>query len=234
MLPRIDIVTDTTAEKETSAVCLRRYESTPFSEKHMVEMCNNAASIMGLDVRYSSFKQASLDKMGRGLIDTIHMLEYDTRLAEDLHWLLLYMKNNAGKIKFPPQTQYELYKLVCGYARYCPFEPKWHMKKRGDDKRLPNKQPGNMWKFLLGLYTDPHESIRRIPDWVTRQWNNYPRYRECVDRAIADGHEWLKMAYGPDVDLTPKTDPVIQQAFQPAFTKDSFLDGSLLDSIRNA
>ena len=227
------LIVDTAGIEEAISFADSRYCAVPFNEKHILEMCSNIDNLLGRSDLPGTFAEISYDKTRECYIGVIHALERDSGLNEDLHWLLLYMVQNKHKIKKQPKDVYELYKLILGWARYCPFEPKWHMARRGDSKRLPNKRPFNMWSYLLNLYTDPHESIRRTPDWVVRKWNDYPGYKNCVNKAIEDGHAWLLKAYGPDVDLTPRTDPVIQQSLQSNFSRDAFLDGSLLDSIRN-
>ena len=204
-----------------------------FSDAEYREMFGYIDTMLGYRSRPLPDLPASRDFVRNAYLNAIWDLIRATGLDRDIRWLLRYMALE-GKATFN-----SLEGLCIGavkWARKCPFEPIWHMQRRGDTKRLPNKSKyNNPWKYLRGLYTDPHESIRRIPDWVRKCWGSYPGYKAMVESAIADGHEWLKQAYGPDVDLTPKADPVIAQSREhSALTRGAMMDGSLLQSIRDA
>lgn len=96
--------------------------------------------------------------------------------------------------------------IILAFCRYCNFEPRWHMRRRGDDRPLPNTKDKRLWSFLRNLYTDPEYSRLRVPDNIRRVGAMYKGYDECLKRAIADGHAELKRIHGDNVDLSPVTE----------------------------
>ena len=224
---------DPAAIGETALYTAGRGDLEMFTDAEYLEMFGYMDKMLGYTARPLPDSPVSYDFVRTAYLNAIWDLSRATGLDRDTRWLLRYMALE-GNAKFDSLEHFSM--GAVRWARMCPFEPLWHMSRRNDTKRLPNKSKyNNPWKYLRRLYTDPHESIRRIPNWVRQCYGTYPGYKAMVEKAISDGHEWLKQAYGPDVDLTPREDPVIAQAREHAvFTRGNLMDGSLLDSIRGA
>lgn len=113
-----------------------------------------------------------------------------------------YVKEN----KRAPMTIPNMYNLILAFCAHIDFEPRWHMRRRGDDRPLPSSKNKNLWRYLRDIYIDPECSRLRMPDAIKRAAPMYKGYEECVKRAVADGHAELKRIYGDDVDLSPVTE----------------------------
>lgn len=96
--------------------------------------------------------------------------------------------------------------LVHAFCARIDFEPKWHMRRRGDDRPLPTSKNKNLWRYLRDMYLDPECSRLRMPDAIRKAAPMYKGYEECVKKAVADGHAELKRIYGGNVDLSPITE----------------------------
>lgn len=95
---------------------------------------------------------------------------------------------------------------ILAFCQYPDFEPVWHMRKRGDDRRLPNSKDKDLWGFLNRLYMDPEYCRLRVPDNIKRMYPMYPGYEQCVKAAIKAGQTRMREIHGNNVDLTPVTD----------------------------
>lgn len=95
---------------------------------------------------------------------------------------------------------------IMSFCQHPDFEPVWHMRKRGDTRRLPTAKGKDLWGFLCRLYTDPEYCRMRVPDNIKKLYPMYPGYEKCVRSAIKAGQNEMKRIYGEDVDLSPVTD----------------------------
>lgn len=125
------------------------------------------------------------------------------RCLERMKQVVLLDKDGKPKKKPSYVRASNLHSAIGKFCQYTDFEPVWHMRKRGDDRRLPTDRGKDLWGFLNQLYMDPEYARLRVPDGIRKLYPMYPGYEDCVKAAIKDGQEELRRIYGPDVDLTP-------------------------------
>lgn len=108
--------------------------------------------------------------------------------------------------KFNQVRASDLIYIVLCFCQSVHFEPRWHQRRRGDDRPLPSDKNKDLWGYLCRLYTDPEYSRMRMPDNIKRIAPMYKGYEDCVRKAVSEGHRRLQEIYGPDVDLSPLTE----------------------------
>lgn len=131
-------------------------------------------------------------------------LEID-ELERVLEHMLQALTNKQGRIDYIKQAD-ALVNTTISFCRYMDFEPRWHQRRREDDRPLPTDKNKDLWGYLLRLYTDPEYSRMRMPDNIRRIAPMYKGYEDCVKKAVAEGHRQLQAMYGADVDLSPITE----------------------------
>lgn len=117
--------------------------------------------------------------------------------------------NNKGKHRGMSPDSMTL--LIWRFCQHIDFEPKWHQRRRGDDRPLPTDRGKNLWRYLRDMYIDPEKSRLRMPDTIKRIAPMYKGYEDCVRAAVSEGHAELKRRYGNDTDLSPITEIRDQQ-----------------------
>ena len=86
------------------------------------------------------------------IVDMIDTIARDTRLMEDLPVLFREIgATYAGKLHMRRVSS--AYTWILSYAYYCPFEPSWHMRKRGASKRLDDMS----WRFIRSIYVNGYD-----------------------------------------------------------------------------
>lgn len=201
----------------------------PMDDRTLLLSCDMLDKWFARPVTNSTLQDIRKDRTRNWYIPMIAELAAETKLGSDLYWLFRYIDEN-NKMKCSNQKAVFAYISAC--AEYCPFEPTWHMQRRGAVKRLRNKSPNNYWQWLLGLYTNPEKSILRIPPWVSKGMQSIPGYAQCVDAAIASGHKRMRALYGNDVDLSPRDTIKVPERYEPLFSSEGFFDGRFIESLK--
>lgn len=174
------------------------------NEEIFVSVCNLYNKIMQRKMIYGSANDIIADDYYSAFMfeATLSLLKESKFTLHELNESLQYVQPKISK-------KIEASKIVPAlikWLRYPQFEPEWHMKKRGDTRKLLNIPGKNLWRHLLDLYTDPEYSRMRPPDYVNKAGVMYKNYLEFCKKATEEGHAELRRLYGSNVDLTPLTD----------------------------
>lgn len=210
----------------------------PFGRKDTAQMLMNADIIMGNSTNRSYVMDDIMkDRERFPLLMVFRDFYYNNDVGEELPELLRYLAEASRSSKKSKKSQkafiptFGTFKTYLDMkAWYCPFEPAWHMKMRGDTKKLPNTKFANYWGYLRDLYVEPKMSAEDVPEWVKKGFGKYSCYESLVTEARQEGMKELRKRYGDNW----KVEANQKHEYSTISDNEMFLDGSLLDMIRNA
>jgi len=208
----------------------------PFNRIQSAQMFRNLDIIFDRPVKQDySMETIKNDDIRRCYILLIEEL-YERSMVKDELPLLLskvaaaVIEKKKKSRKTERTYMSDRYRYIETIDFYCPFEPAWHMKARGDYKKMNDGTKNGYWRYLKSLYTDPSKSAEPIPDWVVAGYSKNKGLEKLVIEARYDGQEYMRRKYGDDW----KKECSKKETYVTISDNPDFISGNLLELIRNA
>lgn len=168
----------------------------PFDDDEMSLMASCIVSAMGgrwVEVSVERTRFRTLDAIRTSprsysfVIGMIAELAADTLMVEDLPRLVENACSAALADGVPIR---DIYAYIIGWAYSCPFEPSWHMRRRGATERLDDR----LWRYLRNLYIGRNDGSLTHPQFVLDAMRDVKGYRKLIALATDEtraNHEYL-------------------------------------------